>query len=306
MVQKRITTILTAAVLAVTFSGCGTEAEPEVDSPSVAEAEETSAPETEESTETAEAAPTTEDAAEDTATEEPSTEEPTTETSAPPTTEDTDEPSSEEAAPTTEAEPEPAPGGNELPTTVEEYADAYLAAGMGGDEELLERMGTDEAVQASVTWTWLEWTGAKVRDGSSEGVVWVSYVGTGHQDNVYGLSLEVDRAAAEAGEDDAVLSGEAGDAMREHTPEEYADELVRLWQAGSQSYLVFLTGGAAGVLEAEPTGGTWERTESTEGGEAALVTYANAETGRELLLTVNIADVEARAQQAVIAAEFQG
>lgn len=40
-----------------------------------------------------------------------------------------------------------------LPTTVEEYARTFLTAGMAGDGELLARMGTDGAVEASVTWT---------------------------------------------------------------------------------------------------------------------------------------------------------
>ncbi|USQ81867.1 hypothetical protein NF556_09565 [Ornithinimicrobium faecis] len=293
MGHKRITTILTAAVLAVTFSGCGNEPEPEVATPAAAVVEETSAAEPAEGAESTEAAPTTEDTTEDPTTEEPTTEESTTETSAPPTT--------EEAAPTTGEEP--APGGDELPTTVEEYAAAYLAAGMNGDQELLERMGTDEALQASVTWTerdW-EWDGPTIREGES-GIVFAEYLGEGPN----GLSLKIDRAAAETGAEDAVLSGELGDAQPEMTPEEYADEVVRLWPLDGAVWTGrYVAEEVVETLAAQPADGIWERTDSTEDGGSMLVTYANAESGRTLVLTVDIAAVEARHDHAVIAADFK-
>lgn len=291
MAPKRLTTILITAVLATVFSGCGNDSEEsDVQAPPSA-AEETPSSAPEQSVETIEAEPSTGEATEETTTEDSSE---TSEAA----------PSSEEAAPT--SGDGPAPSDDELPTTVEEYAEAYLAAGMNGDQEMLERMGTDEAVRASVTWTELDWSGGSVREGLSEGEVFVSYVGTGHRDNVYGLSLRIDRAAAEAGEDDAVLAGETGNAMPEHTPEEYADEMLRYWQAGEGYHRPHVTSEVARTLEGEPTDGTWERSEATEDGEDVLLTYTNAETGRELVLTVSVPVVEARAEQAVIGAEFRG
>lgn len=194
----------------------------------------------------------------------------------------------------------------DLPTTVEGYAAAYLEAGYAGNQELLERMGTDGAIEQSVTWIGQpdNWERSNLREVGG-GIVWVEYLGEGRN----GLSLEIDRAAAEAGAEDAVLSGELGDALPATTPEEYADEVVRLWPQDDAVWTgLYATEDVVEVLAAEPADGTWDRTDTTEESDGTvLVTYTNVESGRQLILTVDVAIVEARQMEvpAVIAAEVR-
>ncbi|WP_114907800.1 hypothetical protein [Ornithinimicrobium murale] len=191
-----------------------------------------------------------------------------------------------------------------LPTTVEEYAAVYLAAGLAGDEALLERMGTDGAVEASVTWTGLSWLPEPQVSEAESGEALVRYLAEGP----YGLTLRIDRAAAESGAEDAVLHGETGDATEAMTSEEYADLVVELFRSWPEDYSmgVYATERVQDELTQVPSQVTWERTGSVEDGDHVLVTYLDAESGNELVLTVDRALVEARDYYAVVAVEFTG
>lgn len=120
-------------------------------------------------------------------------------------------------------------------------------------------------------------------------------------DGPFVVILSLDREAVEAGADDAVLHGEAGDAVPPISAQEYADEVVRLMPTGSG----YSTQEANEVLQLVPEA-TWERTGSTEQDGNLLVTYESAEVEGELTLTVDLELAEAREFQAVVAAEFSG
>ena len=98
--------------------------------------------------------PITEEATDAAPTEADATEEAPTE--AAPTETDPTEPVTTDGPESPESSELPGPD-DPLPTTVEEYAETYLRAGMAGNQALLERMGTDGAIEASVTWVDLEW-----------------------------------------------------------------------------------------------------------------------------------------------------
>lgn len=293
MGHKRITTILTAAVLAVTFSGCGNEPEPEVATPAAAVVEETSAAEPAEGAESTEAAPTTEDTTEDPTTEEAATEEAATE-EAPP-----EEAPTEEAAPVTDRAQEPAPAGDELPTTMKEYAQAFVDAGQSSDQELLERMGTAEALRPLPNWKVGNWQEPHVEERA--GRVWLTFLGEG----VNALHMEVDADVIEAGGDDGVLSAEVIDVTPAWTPQEYAAELIRMWVEADGAYMsLYATADVEQTLSNEPGEQGWTQTGSAAEGEHVLVTYTHGETGHQLVLTVDVALVERRENQAVVDAEF--
>ncbi|USQ81533.1 hypothetical protein [Ornithinimicrobium faecis] len=195
------------------------------------------------------------------------------------------------------------PGPNDpLPTNVEDYVRVYLAAGMAGDDALLERMGTDGAVEASVTWTNLSLLldDVRVSEGVEEGtdIAWVLAEGP------FGVSVTVDHAAALAGADDAVLHGESGDAPARLTVEQYADLGVESWVGGWAG--IQAAPDAETVLDQVPIDGDWVRSGSSADGEVVLVTYVNDTVEGELVLTVDPALVELREYQAIVDASFSG
>lgn len=247
------------------------------------------------------------------------TEEAATETPVEPTTEGTEEATTEATdEATTDAGEETTtdagtgqielPGPDDpLPTTVEDYATVFVMAGQAGDEQLLERMGTDSAVEASVTWTELPLLldDVQVTEGPREGVdiVWVLAEGP------LGVTISVDRAAAAAGLDDAVLHGESTDAAPNRTPEGYADVVVGegLNRGTDLSAVgVYLTTEAMESLSTVPRGGTWERTGSRDEGDTVLVSYTNLHTGSELVLILDPAVVETGEFQGVVGVDTSG
>ena len=215
----------------------------------------------------------------------PATEAPADPTTAPPETE----------APETEV---PA-ASDPLPTTVEDYARAFVAAGMAGDEEALARMGTEGAVEASVTWTDLSWLLEEptVSDGDGEGVV-VRFFTEGPD----AVVLNLDREAVEAGADDGVLHGERTDAPELMTPEEHADLTIEMWGVGYAG--MYAAEEAVLVLDQVPTGGTWSRTGTTAEGDLLLVTYESGTSDGVLTLTVDPQLVQEREFRAVVDAQF--
>lgn len=232
------------------------------------------------------------------------TDEATTEADA--TEEATAEPT-EEA--TTEATTEADPGTIELPrpndplpTTIEDYVRVYLAAGNAGDDAVLARMGTDEAVASSVTWTHLSLLleDVRVSEGADEGESNVDVLAEGPS----GVTLTVDRATVEAGGDDGVLRGEQIDAPARMSLEEYADVAVETWVIGAPG--IYAAVDAVSVLDQVPTDGSWERTGSSKDGEVMLVTYENDTVEGELVLTVDPVLVELREYGAVVDASFSG
>lgn len=191
--------------------------------------------------------------------------------------------------------------GDPLPTTVEEYARVFIAAGMAGDEDLLARMGTDGAVEASVTWTDQSWLleEATVSDSGTDGVQ-VQFFAEGP----YQMVLNLDREAVEAGADDGVLHGEATDAVELMTAEEYADLTIEMWGIGYAG--LYATDDVERVLDGVPTDGTWERTGAAAEGDVLLVTYENEAVDGVLVLTVDPHLVEIREYDAVVNAQYDG
>lgn len=236
--------------------------------------------------------PTTEQAAD----------EPTTESPGEETTEATDEATTEERGIGMEL-----PGPDDpLPTSVEGYARVFLLAGLAGDEQVLERMGTDSAVEASVTWTHLapHLSDPVVSDLGS-GEVQVVYA----TDDPVAASFRLDRATVEAGADHGVLHGEQIDAAPKRTPEEYADVVVgNGLNTGTDlsAVGVYLTTEAEESLSTVPRGGTWERTGSREEGDTVLVSYTNLQTGSELVLILDPAIVEVGEFQGVVGVDTSG
>lgn len=268
--QLRITTILTAALLAVTVAACDTEEEPEVQSSSAAADEPASVETISDAAETTEAAAPTEDDA-------PVATEPATE----------------------EAVQEPAPAGDELPSTIKEYAQAFVDAGQSGDQELLERMGTAEALKPLPNWRVGNWQEPHVEERT--GRVWLTFLG----DGTFALHMEVDADVIEAGGDDGVLSAEVIDVTPAWTPQEYAAQLVRMWVEADGAYMsLYATADVEQTLSNEPGEQGWAQTGSAAEGGHVLVTYTHGETGRQLVLTVDTLLVERREHRAVVDAEF--
>lgn len=196
-----------------------------------------------------------------------------------------------------------APGeGDALPTSVEEYARAFVNAGMAGDDALLERMGADSAVQASVTWTSLSLLvdDPRVID-TGENVVHVIFFAEGP----YAVPFSLDRSAVEAGAGDGVLHGEQQDAPANMSVEDYADRALEAG-TGSSVGVMYTTEDVDRVLKQLPTDETWLRSGSSDDGDLVLVTYQNDAVDGDLVLTVDRALVEERQWRAVVAAEFSG
>lgn len=239
--------------------------------------------------------PITEEATDAAPTEADATEEAPTE--AAPTETDPTEPVTTDGPESPESSELPGPD-DPLPTTVEEYAETYLRAGMAGNQALLERMGTDGAIEASVTWVDLEWDlqSPTIREDEA-GEVLVDYLSDGPN----GLTLRIDRAAAESGAEDAVLHGETGDAVPAISAEEYADEVVRILPNRGP----YASPEANDVLQLVPEG-AWERTGSTEQDGNLLVTYEQAGVEGVLTLTVDLGIAEAREFYGVVDATYDG
>lgn len=95
-------------------------------------------------------------------------------------------------------------GAYPIPTTVEDYASAFINAAKEDDTEYLNQLGTDEAVASVPEWRDLDLGASEVSDGPEEGTALVQFF----SDGGVSLGVVVDVELAETATEDAVLSAE--------------------------------------------------------------------------------------------------
>lgn len=95
-------------------------------------------------------------------------------------------------------------GAYPIPTTVEDYAQAFVNAAKEDDTDYLDQLGTDEAVASIPEWRDLDLGATEVSDGPDEGTALVQFF----SDGGVSLGVVVDVELAETGAEDAVLSAE--------------------------------------------------------------------------------------------------
>lgn len=95
-------------------------------------------------------------------------------------------------------------GAYPIPTTVEDYASAFVNAAKEDDTEFLDQLGTDEAVASVPEWRDLDLGATEVSDGPDQGTAVVQFFSDGGVSVVVVVDVEL----AESGSEDAVLSAE--------------------------------------------------------------------------------------------------
>lgn len=187
-----------------------------------------------------------------------------------------------------------------IPSSVEDYASAFVSAAGTGDQEFLERLGTDEAVASAENWSGFAFGGPEVSDGDDETTARVTFPGEDGVD----LVVTVDRELAESASEDAVLEALLDGGLPEMSVEDYADSFVLAFGEGDAETMGYYATDEV-VDELRDAGGPgWSRTDTQEEGSQVIVTYEDADDGRTLTLTVDAEMVAAREYQAIIAAEI--
>jgi len=192
-----------------------------------------------------------------------------------------------------------------IPSSAEDYAAAFVNAAGTGDEEYLERLGSDTAINSVDVWGDFVWGTSEVSDDLEDGVAVVTFAG---EDDVV-LRVLVDRELAEAAAPDAVINALMDGGLPEMGIEDYTLAFVLALAEGDPVVMRYY--GTEEVVDAvvgqlgTDGGGDWSRTGVEEHGDQVVVTYADVVSGAELVLTVDVETVAAHDYEGIVAVEVR-